>query len=207
MLIKIGFGIRLVGNKMHIEKYICSFDNFIEPDALKVFQEVIKSNFLKYHKGKIINNEQGMIDGEVDENTRKTEIYDLNNTIETNRTALHWCNFFHTKFQKAIMDYSHSTKTQSACTLRDIQILKYPVNGFYKTHVDHGLNTPRTLSLIFFPNEDYEGGNLVFQFPDQNLRVSVKQNQLLIWPSTFLYPHKVEPVTKGNKYSVVAWAL
>ena len=32
-------------------------------------------------------------------------------------------------------------------------------------------------------------------------------NRMIIWPSTFLYPHTVKPVTKGTRYSVVAWAL
>ena len=32
-------------------------------------------------------------------------------------------------------------------------------------------------------------------------------NRLIIWPSNFLFPHSVLPVTKGLRYSVVAWAF
>ena len=37
-------------------------------------------------------------------------------------------------------------------------------------------------------------------------RSKTKPNSMLIWPSSFLYPHGVEPVTKGTRYSIVAWA-
>jgi predicted 2-oxoglutarate/Fe(II)-dependent dioxygenase YbiX len=30
---------------------------------------------------------------------------------------------------------------------------------------------------------------------------------MLIWPSNFLYPHKVNPVKKGIRYSMVCWGL
>jgi len=33
------------------------------------------------------------------------------------------------------------------------------------------------------------------------------KNRMLIWPSNFMYPHLVKPVTKGIRYSVVSWAL
>ena len=63
--------------------------------------------------------------------------------------------------------------------------------------------------FIYFVNDDYEGGELFFELPKikESYKVGVKKDRLIIWPSNFLYPHKVEPVTKGIKYSVVSWAL
>jgi predicted 2-oxoglutarate/Fe(II)-dependent dioxygenase YbiX len=63
--------------------------------------------------------------------------------------------------------------------------------------------------LYIILNNDYEGGNLCFRNPDGSgeWEVEVKPNRMIIWPSTFLYPHTVKPVTKGKRYSVVAWAL
>ena len=37
--------------------------------------------------------------------------------------------------------------------------------------------------------------------------VEKKANRMIIWPSNFLYPHSVKPVTEGIRYSVVSWAL
>jgi predicted 2-oxoglutarate/Fe(II)-dependent dioxygenase YbiX len=91
----------------------------------------------------------------------------------------------------------------------DIEILKYENTGFYTWHVDHFATIPRTMSCILLLNNDYEGGNLCFRNPDGSgeWEVEVKPNRMIIWPSNFLYPHTVKSVTKGKRYSVVAWAL
>jgi predicted 2-oxoglutarate/Fe(II)-dependent dioxygenase YbiX len=65
------------------------------------------------------------------------------------------------------------------------------------------------MSCILLLNNDYEGGNLCFRNPDKSgeWEVEVKPNRMIIWPSCFMFPHTVKPVTKGTRYSVVAWAL
>ena len=35
--------------------------------------------------------------------------------------------------------------------------------------------------------------------------IEFKQGDVVIFPSLFLYPHKVEPVTKGTRYSYISW--
>jgi len=68
---------------------------------------------------------------------------------------------------------------------------------------------PRTLSFIYLINDDYEGGELIFATPDfkNDLTIEKKKNTLIVWPSNFMYPHMVKPVTKGTRFSVVGWAL
>ena len=58
-------------------------------------------------------------------------------------------------------------------------------------------------------NENYKGGELCFKYPkiDKITTIEKKENRMVIWPSNFLYPHMVKPVTEGERYSVVAWAL
>ena len=58
------------------------------------------------------------------------------------------------------------------------------------------------LSLIGILSNDYEGGELTF-FEDK--KIDTKKGDLLVFPSNFLYPHKVAPVTKGVRYSYVSW--
>jgi predicted 2-oxoglutarate/Fe(II)-dependent dioxygenase YbiX len=61
------------------------------------------------------------------------------------------------------------------------------------------------LSMIGHLNDDYEGGETYF-FDDKNgEKVDTKQGDLLIFPSSFLFPHYVTPVTKGVRYSYVSW--
>jgi predicted 2-oxoglutarate/Fe(II)-dependent dioxygenase YbiX len=59
------------------------------------------------------------------------------------------------------------------------------------------------LSVICLLNDDYEGGELVF-FEDKILTPS--QGDVIIFPSNFLFPHEVKPITKGTRYSVVSWS-
>ena len=82
-------------------------------------------------------------------------------------------------------------------------------NGKYTFHVDHGLYSPRTFSCIFLCNSNYEGGELCFKFlgTEKAFTIEKKSNRMIVWPSNFLYPHAVKPVTKGIRYSVVSWAL
>jgi predicted 2-oxoglutarate/Fe(II)-dependent dioxygenase YbiX len=59
------------------------------------------------------------------------------------------------------------------------------------------------LSLVGVLNDEYEGGELTF-FDDYKL--DLKQGDVVVFPSCFLYPHKVNEITKGTRYSLVSWA-
>jgi Rps23 Pro-64 3,4-dihydroxylase Tpa1-like proline 4-hydroxylase len=90
----------------------------------------------------------------------------------------------------------------------DLGVLKYGVGGHYKWHVDQGSNLNRALSVIITLNNDYEGGNLLFAPTDKKedlITVKPGVGKMVIWPSNFMYPHQVEPVTKGKRYSIVGW--
>ena len=59
-----------------------------------------------------------------------------------------------------------------------------------------------TLSIVGILNDDYEGGEFIMW---EDKEIKLKTGDLLIFPSTFLYPHKVNLVTKGTRYSFVSW--
>ena len=58
------------------------------------------------------------------------------------------------------------------------------------------------LSLIGILNDDYEGGELIMC---GDKKIDTKKGDLIIFPSNFLYPHEITPVTKGVRYSYVSW--
>lgn len=98
----------------------------------------------------------------------------------------------------------------SVGTLAQVDILKYAPGGKYEIHTDHGTTTNRTLSVIINLNDEYEGGDLVFYHPnskDESKRVKAKTGKIIFFPSNFLYPHCVEPVKKGTRYSIVSWLI
>jgi hypothetical protein len=148
--------------------------------------------------------------GVVDFNIRKTYASVLSNN-SSSLSNVHWFNLLGYCFLNNINKYKTDLNILHLAykSIFDIEILKYENQGFYKWHVDHFAEIPRTISCILLLNNDYEGGNLCFRNPDgsEEWEVEVKPNRMIIWPSNFLYPHTVKPVTKGRRYSVVAWAL
>ena len=50
-------------------------------------------------------------------------------------------------------------------------------------------------------NNDYEGGEFVLI----DEKIDLSKGDIIIFPSNFMYPHKVEPVTKGTRYSYISW--
>ena len=143
-------------------------------------------------------------------NIRRTYTLPLFN-LSNSMTNIHWFNLLYNFFNKNLKQYKidNNIIDYDYKNIFDIEILKYENTGFYTWHVDHFADIPRTMSCILLLNNDYEGGNLCFRNPDGSgeWEVEVKPNRMVIWPSNFLYPHTVKPVTKGKRYSVVAWAL
>ena len=58
------------------------------------------------------------------------------------------------------------------------------------------------ISIIGFMNDDYEGGNM---FLSEDKKIDVKKGSLLVFPSSFMYPHQITPITKGVRHSYVSW--
>lgn len=85
------------------------------------------------------------------------------------------------------------------------ELLRYNVGQKYIQHVDHFKEVPRTLTCVIGLNDDYEGGE--FTFFDKELSMKVEKGTILMFPSSFQYPHSVEPVTSGTRYSIVTWLV
>jgi len=58
------------------------------------------------------------------------------------------------------------------------------------------------LSIVGTLNDNYKGGEFIM-FQDK--KINLEKGDLLIFPSNFLYPHKVNEITKGIRYSYVSW--
>lgn len=186
---------------MELKKFVTIFDDVL---PLKVLSNLIRySNKTDFEKGGVVGVGENL-------NIRKTNTSHLTN-VGPSMSNCHWHNILYSFFQNGLNKYKnlHNITDFSYSDIRDIEILKYEENGFYTWHTDHCAQIPRSMSCILLLNNDYEGGNLCFRNPDESgeWRVDVKANRMIIWPSNFLYPHTVLPVTKGIRYSVVAWAL
>lgn len=104
---------------------------------------------------------------------------------------------------KAITEYRNVFKH---CTIEldsGYDLLKYGVGCFYKTHTDSFKDHPRAVSCSFALNDGYEGGD--FAFFDRGLIYTLEKGSCLMFPSNFMYPHEIMPVTSGTRYSIVTW--
>jgi hypothetical protein len=191
---------------MEIKNFIKIYDEVLPWNVLSNL--ICFANILKFNPAKVGGTlEDGV---EVNFNIRKTYTLGLSN-LNSSISNVHWHNLLYSYFNKNLKQYQFDANIldYEYKNIFDIEILKYENTGFYTWHVDHFASIPRTMSCILLLNNDYEGGNLCFRNPDGSgeWEIEVKPNRMIIWPSNFLYPHTVKPVTKGKRYSVVAWAL
>jgi hypothetical protein len=82
-------------------------------------------------------------------------------------------------------------------------ILKYSVGQKFTNHIDDHRDKTRRVSTIYFINDSYSGGEV--EFPRFNILYKPIANQLLVFPSNYVYNHSIKEVTKGTRYSVVSW--
>ncbi len=88
------------------------------------------------------------------------------------------------------------------------QFTEYPEGGFYDWHMDTDVTMQHeppvrkiSMTLLLSPENQFEGGDLELMAPGK--RVKLKQGHAIIFAS-FLN-HRVAPVTKGVRQSLVMW--
>jgi hypothetical protein len=109
----------------------------------------------------------------------------------------------HGNLTKAIEKYFK--KFNYALCSRDsgYDLLRYSVGGKYIEHVDYTPNYFRCLTVSFVLNDGYKGGNFSF-FGNTNV-YELKKGECIIFPSNFMFPHAITPITEGTRYSIVTW--
>lgn len=122
--------------------------------------------------------------------TKKT----LNDIVDN--TAYRYVKDFNMPWFDKYQGYSH------------VRFNKYAENKKMALHCDHihsmfdgerkGIPI---LSVLGVLNDNYEGG----EFYINEDKIDLSKGDIIIFPSNFMFPHKVEPVTKGTRYSYISW--
>jgi predicted 2-oxoglutarate/Fe(II)-dependent dioxygenase YbiX len=140
----------------------------------------------------------------LDVNRRNVNGYHLN--LETPTNTFYW-NYIKKEIERNYIYYKTKFNKMASSKINQIDLLKYGVGGKYEIHTDHYTDSPRHLSIIINLNDNYEGGDLIFtdQKNKEIKRFKLSKGSIVFFPSNFMYPHKIESITKGTRYSIVSW--
>lgn len=96
--------------------------------------------------------------------------------------------------------YGHVTRDSG------YDLLRYHPGGKYDFHTDSGPSADyiRTLSVIInlSPADHYTGGELEFE---DGPRFKLSAGDIVVFPSSFLFPHRITPIETGTRHSIVTW--
>ena len=93
----------------------------------------------------------------------------------------------------------------------EFQLIKYDIGGNYNWHCDYGIAPKRglsrklSMSIQLTIPEEYHGGELqVVDYGNHTLTIPGDLGTVIVFDSKL--PHKVWPVTWGQRISLVGWA-
>ena len=88
------------------------------------------------------------------------------------------------------------------------QYTEYPEGGFYDWHIDSDVNCAKeppvrkiSMTCLLSPDNEFEGGGL--ELMSEGKVAKPKQGQAIFFAS--FIRHRVVPITKGNRKSLVLW--
>jgi hypothetical protein len=84
-----------------------------------------------------------------------------------------------------------------------MRISRYEPGEWFSAHVDNTFGTPRTVSMVYYPNDDYEGGEL--EFIHFGVKIKPKAGQLFLFPSDYSHEHVIHPIISGVRYTIVSF--
>ena len=176
---------------MDLQQYITIYDIDIPESFL---ENLLKRNITFTQT--VVGNSH---DRKIERTKRNCTEYILDNDIDESNIVWRAIDIILKKY----IDNSNINGFQITQNLDGYSLLKYEVGDFYKEHIDMETSKVRTLSIIMVLNDGFEGGDVSF-FND-TYRVPLKRNQALIFPSNFMFPHQVNQITNGTRYSIVSW--
>ncbi len=106
-------------------------------------------------------------------------------------------------------DFIGSEKVSQVTCFSPVRFNRYQKGQTMRIHCDHIKNFFEgevkgipVLSIIINFNDDYKGGDLIFW---DDYKVDLGEGDVVVFPSLFLFPHRIEEVTENIRYSGVAW--
>lgn len=99
-------------------------------------------------------------------------------------------------FSEVVDSYLHHWNLDPK-SREDFRITRFASGEWFGTHADDTYGTPRTVALVYYPNDGYEGGEL--EFIHLGVKVKPKAGQLYIFPAGYEYEHKIHKIGDGEQ--------
>jgi len=144
-----------------------------------------------------------LADGNSNPTVRRSQVVMIENTAK-----YQW---LYERFWKAAQDANrHHFCVDISGIEGNIQLTRYDSSdqGFYGWHTDFASMAPNrkiSISVQLSHSDDYEGGDLELFYNDPPVRMDRTRGALIAFPS--FASHRVAPVTRGTRWSLVAWII
>jgi predicted 2-oxoglutarate/Fe(II)-dependent dioxygenase YbiX len=181
-----------------LDSYIFVLKNFLDKKKCK---ETIKQlQDVKWEEHLFYNNPE-----------KRYETRSGNKELDTTYSEIENHKIIMDKLHPAITTYLENIKSNVFTQWAGYTYVRF--NRYTKTkkmaeHCDHihtifdgNVKGVPILSIVGLLNNDFTGG----EFYLDKKHIKLKAGDLLIFPSSFVYPHQVKSVQKGTRYSFVSW--
>jgi len=205
---------------MKLDNHFWYFKSAVPP---RLCDEIIKYALLK-------KDHMGRTGGVKDEKLSDKQIKDIKYRRDSNVVWLNdpW-------IYRELHPYIHAANKNAGWnfqwdTSEQLQFTKYKLNQYYDWHqdsfhkpfdkpntLDHGKIRKLSMTCQLTDGSEYEGGELEFDFRDYDPpkrdedKHLIQAKQILSKGSIIVFPsfvwHRVKPVRKGVRYSIVMWNL
>ena len=147
-----------------------------------------------------VGNEKGTKGGHVDTNTRTSHI----SWIPFSKMA-----DMYKDIDKIMQATNRNHFGFDGMTINEMaQYTEYPEGGFYEWHVDNDVNCQHeppvrkiSMTLLLSPESEFEGGDL--ELMSEGKVAKIKQGHAVFFAS--FIRHRVKPVIRGRRQSLVMW--
>jgi len=79
------------------------------------------------------------------------------------------------------------------------------MSRYWHTHCDKANNNDYDIAVLLYLNSDFNGGRFVFVDEDTDYFVKPQTGRVLMFPSSTQNIHRVEKVTRGDRFLLSMW--
>jgi len=182
--------------------YIYEYQNFVSDDACDTIVSLIESSNINdtiWNAGRNPSRNNSVINlTQIKTVPGWTDDQTLNNIHSADSIS-------HKIFSQAYLEYLKDCPRLSFIMLRQgitnfgsaYYYRTYNKKDYYDWHIDHDLKEENLLSFLWYLNDDYSGGKLLFM--NDKISIQPKKGSLICFPVGHYWIHKSSPIKSGKK--------